>query len=93
MSLTQIRCNSCGHWNQVDDLPRSCVNCEADLRPISASDQESLERRKSTGELSLKIHESDSLMKRFIKHIYNSVVFVYMGIIAFFLWLFLAGPG
>jgi DNA-directed RNA polymerase subunit RPC12/RpoP len=93
MNTTQIRCYSCGHWNQVDDLHVSCVNCGADLRPISESDLASLERRKTTGELKVIIYESDSQLKRIAKHVYNSVVLVYMSIIAFFIWVFAAGPG
>lgn len=93
MIATQIRCSTCGHWNQTDEVHALCSNCGAELRPVSEADLASIERRKTSGELKVTIYESDSGIKRFAKHIYNSVVLVYMSIIAFFLWLFAAGPG
>lgn len=93
MNTTQIRCQKCGHWNQLEDSHANCVNCSADLRPISASDHASLERRKTAGDLKVIHYESDSPLKRVAKLVYNSVVLVYMSILAFFLWLFAAGPG
>jgi hypothetical protein len=93
MVATQIRCSKCAHWNQTDDLHALCNNCGAELRPVSQADLASLERRKTTGELKVLIYAHDSRIKRFAKHLYNSVVLVYMSIIAFFLWLFAAGPG
>ncbi|MCB0820451.1 MAG: hypothetical protein KDC13_07495 [Bacteroidetes bacterium] len=93
MTSRQIRCKKCGHWNQLNHDDQQCSNCKSPLIEVSASEVASLERRKTAGELTVKILESDAWYTVIFKKIYNAVTLVFISIIAFFLWLFAASPG
>lgn len=93
MTSRQIRCKKCGYWNQLSHDDQLCVNCNSPLIVVSDSEAASLERRKTAGEITVKILETDPWYIVFLKRIFNAVTLVFLSIIAFFVWLFAASPG
>jgi hypothetical protein len=93
MSNIQIRCKNCGHWNTVISYEEECISCGDILVKQDAAELESIERRKTAGEIKLAILPEDTLFKRIGKHIYNTVTLIFLAIVSFFVWLFALGPG
>jgi len=92
-SARQLKCNHCGEWNTIISETQLCTSCGKSLMEISEAELESLERRKTTGDIKIPIYPDDSWSKRNLKHIFNFVQVIFLEILSFFLWLFAAGPG
>lgn len=93
MTTRQIRCKHCGHWNVLLEDTQECEQCKKQLIEISEAETASLERRKTAGEMLLKILENDAWYVVLYKRVYNAVTVVFLSIVGFFLWLFVTGPG
>lgn len=89
----QLKCKHCGDWNEFASDSQVCKSCGNPIQVITDAEVESLERRKTTGEINIPIHPNDSWIKRNLKHVFNFVQVVFLAILSFFLWLFAAGPG
>jgi hypothetical protein len=89
----QLKCKHCGEWNKFTSDSQVCKSCEHPIVVVTKAEVESLERRKTTGEIKIPIHPDDSWFKRNIKHVFNFVQVIFLAILSFFLWLFAAGPG
>jgi hypothetical protein len=72
---------------------QECEKCKGQLIELTEADAASLERRKTAGEMLLKILENDAWYVILYKRVYNSVTVVFLSIVGFFLWLFAVGPG
>ncbi len=92
-SARQLKCKHCGKWNTIISETQLCTYCEKLLIEISEAELQSLELRKTTGEIKIPIYPDDSWLKRNLKHIFNFVQVIFLVILSFFLWLFAAGPG
>jgi len=93
MNTKHILCPSCKKWNEVIESQKRCNFCENELVPVSEDELKSIERRKTTGEINIPIHETDSFIKKILKRIFNFVQLIFLSILSFFLWLIAAGPG
>jgi hypothetical protein len=93
MSLTQLKCKSCHHWNSVQNDQALCEACGQELNPIHPEDEASLERRKTTWEITVPIDPEASWFKRLYLNIFNVITLIFLGIVSFFVWLFAMGPG
>jgi ribosomal protein L37E len=93
MISRQIRCKKCNHWNLLTEENASCESCGFPLIEISEAEAASIERRKTAGELMLKIMDNDAWYVVFYKRVYNAVTLVFLSIIGFFVWLFVTSPG
>lgn len=89
----QIKCKNCGFWNTTESYESSCVSCGNDLVKVEKGELESIQRRKTAGEMKIPVLPEDSLLLKIGKHLYNTITLVFLGIISFFLWLFAFGPG
>lgn len=89
----QLKCKHCGEWNEFTSDSQACNSCGHSFVVVSEAEAESLERRKTTGDINIPIHPDDSWLKRNLKHIFNFVQVIFLAILSFFLWLFAAGPG
>lgn len=93
MNYRQILCPSCKKWNNVIDSQQKCVFCEKDFITISEAEIKSIERRKTMGEIKIPIYDTDSILIRFFKNIFNVIQMIFLGIVSFIVWLVAAGPG
>jgi hypothetical protein len=93
VSARQLKCSGCKEWNTINSETQNCASCGKPLMEISEAELESLERRRTTGEIKIPIYPDDSFLKRNLKHIFNFVQLIFLAILSFFLWLFAAGPG
>lgn len=89
----QLKCKHCGEWNLYTSDSQVCKSCERPIFIVTEAEVESLERRKTTGEIKIPIHPDDSWITRNLKHVFNFVQLIFLAIVSFFLWLFAAGPG
>jgi hypothetical protein len=93
MEIKEIKCKHCNTWNSFRDDSALCTHCGKALVDITSEDLESLERRKTTGEIKIKINPNDSWTIRALKRLFNVVQLIFLSILSFILWLIFAGPG
>ena len=88
-----LKCSHCGEWNTTTENQSHCNYCGTEFFTISAAEEQSLARRKTAGDLKIKIQESDSPLVVFFKHTFNFVQMVFLAIVSFIVWFVAAGPG
>lgn len=90
---SEILCKHCKQWSKWNGNERDkCTHCDAVLRPISKEDQDSIKKRLEVNFLKVPIHDDDNFFVRGFKHVFNFVQLIFVAIISFFLWLFVASP-
>ena len=92
-TATQVRCHTCGTWNELHSEADLCKSCHDPLRKVSEHEEQNREMRRRSWEIDVIIYPEDSLLMRMGKKIFNAVQMVFMAIVAFFIWLFFIGPG
>lgn len=88
-----LKCKKCGQWSTHSGENPICPNCQLAFFIVTESEKESLERRRTAGDVKIKINETDSLIVRMFKHIFNVVQIVFLAIVSFIVWFVAAGPG
>jgi hypothetical protein len=89
----QLKCKHCGEWNEFTSDSQVCKSCKNAIHVVTDAEVQSLERRKTSGEIKIPIHPDDNWFQRNLKHVFNIVQVIFLAIVSFFLWLFVAGPG
>lgn len=88
-----LKCKNCGEWSTHKEENPICPNCQKAFFVVTESEKESLERRRTAGEIKIKIKETDSLIVTIFKHLFNVVQMVFLAIVSFIVWFVAAGPG
>lgn len=88
-----LKCKNCGEWSTHTEENPVCPNCQTAFLVVTESEKESLERRRTAGEIKIQIKETDSLIVAIFKHIFNAVQIVFIAIVSFIVWFVAAGPG
>ncbi len=93
METKEIKCKHCNTWNSVFENNALCKHCGKTLVDITSEDLESIERRKTSGEIKIQINPNDPWLLRAVKQVFNVVQLIFLSILSFILWLIFAGPG
>jgi DNA-directed RNA polymerase subunit RPC12/RpoP len=90
----EIKCPACGKWSVWEQKETdTCIHCGAILRPISDAERENIQKRREVEYVNVPINDSDALVVKLFKHVFNFIQMIFIAVISFFIWLFAAGPG
>jgi len=90
----EIKCNNCGEWSVWSQQESDkCVHCGEVLRPVSDEEKDKIKKRLEVEYVKVHINEDDNIFVKLFKHVFNFVQMIFIAIISFLIWLFVASPG